>query len=97
MARTLIAPKEAARKEKRSYTLSPDALSVLEELRHEQPEKSRSSLLEGLLLQVRAERQRKRLDQEVTNYYNSLSAEELDEQDAWSEFAMKQAADGLEP
>ena len=97
MARTLIDQKEPSRKEKRSYTLSPDALSVLAELRHEQPEKSTSSLLEGLLLQVRAERQRKRLDQEVTAYYNSLSAEELAEQDAWSKFAMKQATEGLEP
>ena len=69
----------------------------MEELQHEHPESSTSSLLEGILLEVRAERQQKRLEKEISDYYSSLSDKENSERSEWGEFAMQEAAGGLEP
>ena len=81
------------RKEKRSYTLSPSAIAVLEEIRRERKAASTSSVLDDILHAIRLERKRKRLDRAVADYYSSLSDEEVREQSAWGDFAREQLAD----
>ena len=87
MARTA---RNDQRRQKRSYTLSPAAIALLEELRTERKAGSASSVLDSILRTILRGRQKTKIQRAVASYYSSLSHEECREQSDWGDFALKQ-------
>jgi hypothetical protein len=86
MSQTISKPD---RKAKKSFTLSIESVSFLEEMRKKNSAESVSAILEEILQSVRREEKRATLDRELTEYYDSLSDEEVAEQRQWGEFARR--------
>jgi hypothetical protein len=84
--RTMI--KQAERKAKKSYTLSPESVAFLETLRKRRRAASISSVLEEILQAVRRQQERANIEKSVAAYYSSLSDKEVQEQAQWGEFAL---------
>jgi len=80
----------AARKAKKTFSLSRQSVMYLESLRKERRSKSVSSVLEEIIHQQRQARELERISASVTRYYDSLSAEEVAEDRAWGDFAATQ-------
>jgi hypothetical protein len=80
-------------KTKRSYTLSPESVAFLEGLRKRRRAASTSSVLEEIVQAARRRGARAAIEKSVSDYYSSLSAEEMREQSEWGEFAMSQFPD----
>ncbi|MGA8273933.1 MAG: hypothetical protein WB919_20385 [Candidatus Sulfotelmatobacter sp.] len=78
------------RKKKKTFSLSRQAVTYLEALRHEQRGKSVSSVLEEIIRQQQQAKEMERISASVTRYYDSLSAEEIAEDRAWGDFAATQ-------
>ncbi|MBV9085621.1 MAG: hypothetical protein JOZ62_23350 [Acidobacteriaceae bacterium] len=78
------------RKAKKSYTLSQETVAFLEKMRSKRRAQSVSSILEEILQGFRREHERASIQQAVTDYYSSLSDNELKEQAAWGDFALRQ-------
>ena len=78
------------RKAKKSYTLSPEVDAFLETLRRKRQAESVSAVLEEILQNVRREQERESINRAVTDYYSSLSDDELEEHSQWGEFALTQ-------
>jgi hypothetical protein len=81
-------PAKAARKAKKSFTLSPDSVAFLETMREQQQAESISAILDEILQAVRREHERGSLERAVASYYSSLSTEEVTEQADWGTFAL---------
>jgi hypothetical protein len=81
-------PVRTARRTKKSYTLSPDSVTFLENARKKRRAQSVSAVLEEILQAVRNEEERASVERGVTDYYSSLSAAELEEQKLWGEVAL---------
>jgi len=79
-----------ARKEKKSYTLSPESVAFLETMRKKRHAPSISSLLDEILQAVRHQHELAALEQAVTGYYGSLSDAETTELAEWGAFAEKE-------
>jgi hypothetical protein len=77
-------------KAKKSFTLSPETVAFLEQMRKLRQAESVSAILEEILQDVRREQERASVEQAVTNYYSSLSDDELEEHARWGEFALAQ-------
>ena len=77
-------------KEKKSFTLSRSSVAFLQRLRQERNASSTSLVLDELIQEADADQRRKSAEQAISDYYNSLSGEELKEQVAWGEFAFSQ-------
>ena len=77
-------------KEKKSFTLSQSSVAFLMRLREERKAPSTSMVLDELIQQADALQRRNSTDQAISEYYSSLSGDEIKEQDAWSEFATAQ-------
>jgi hypothetical protein len=75
------------RKAKKSYTLSAESVLFLETMRKKRHAASASSVLDEILQALRKQTQRASIDEAVTRYYSSLSAQEETEQSEWGEFA----------
>ena len=84
------------RKSKRSFTLSPNSVDLLDEIRKERRAASVSAVLEEILQRVRLQRERKRLDAAVTSYYDSLSGADRAEDAAWGDFVLREMAEANE-
>lgn len=80
--------KRADRKAKKSYTLSPESVAFLEALRKRRRAASISAVLEEILQAVRRRQERATIEKAVSDYYSSLSDEEVEEQAQWGEFAL---------
>jgi hypothetical protein len=80
----------SARKEKKSYTLSPESVAFLETMRKKRHAASISSLLDEILQAVRRQHERAALERAVTGYYGSLSDADTTELAEWSAFAEKE-------
>lgn len=78
------------RKAKKSYTLSPESVAFLENIRKKRRAASISSILEEILQGVRREHERGAVERAVGEYYSSLSDEEVTEQAHWGEFALRE-------
>jgi hypothetical protein len=76
------------RKIKKSYTLSPESVVFLEELRKRRRAPSISFVLEEIVGAARREEERANIEKSVRAYYSSLSDEEMSEQGHWGEFAL---------
>jgi hypothetical protein len=77
-------------KEKKTFTLSPELVAFLEARRDKLRASSVSAVLEAILQAARREEERVTLENAVAGYYDSLSAEEIDERKKWGEFALGQ-------
>jgi DNA-binding PadR family transcriptional regulator len=76
------------RKEKKTFTLSPQSVAFLEALREKRSALSTSAVLEDILQAVRREQEKASIDAAVADYYDSLSREEAQDQANWGEFAL---------
>jgi hypothetical protein len=75
---------------KKSYTLSPDTVAFLEQVRRKRQAESVSAVLEEILQNVRREQERASVERAVSDYYSSLADSELEERAQWGEFALAQ-------
>lgn len=80
----------SARKARKTFSLSRESVSYLESLRKARKGKSISSILEDLIRQRREAEEMKRISASVTRYYDSLTDEQVAENDAWGQFAETQ-------
>ena len=80
----------AARKAKKTFSLSRQSVMYLEALRKEKRSKSVSSVLEEIIRQQQQTKELERISASVTRYYDSLSPEEIGEDRAWGDFAATQ-------
>jgi len=76
------------RKAKKSYTLSAKSVEFLETLRKKRHAPSVSSILEEIVQEARRARGKAAFDKAVSDYYSSLSREEVEEQTGWGELAL---------
>lgn len=72
-------------KQRRTFTLSPEAVELLDEL--SASSKSASSVLDELLLSLRRERERREMEERIGRYYDQRSEEERREETLWGDFA----------
>ena len=89
----------AARKERRTFTLSREALDLLNDLcqAHRGPRRrSVSAVLDDLLRSLDHKRKRDAVERAITNFYDSLSAEDQAEDKLWGEFSLSQLAEGYD-
>lgn len=77
----------AARKQRRTFTLSAAAIQYLEQVQKEQKIESASSALENLIEESRRRRELAHLSSSIANYYSSLSEKQQREESAWSRFS----------
>ncbi len=77
-------------KAKKSYTLTPETVAFLESMRRKRRAESVSAILEEILQEVRREHDRALLERTVSDYYSSLTDQEVVEQSKWGDFAMAQ-------
>jgi hypothetical protein len=80
----------AARKAKKTFSLSRDSVKYLESLRKEKRSRSVSSVLEDIIRQQQQAAEMERISASFTRYYDSVTAEEIAEDRAWGEFAATQ-------
>lgn len=81
-------------KQRKTFTLSPESIALLEELSsssgNPQALESVSAVLDGLLLGIRKEKARQELERKIGKYYDARSREEEEEEIAWGKFALSQ-------
>lgn len=80
----------AARKAKKTFSLSRQSVTYLESLRKEKRSKSVSSILEEIICEQQQAKEMERVSASVTRYYDSLNAEEIAQDRAWGDFAATQ-------
>lgn len=78
---------KSTRKERRTFTLSREAIHYIDEIRREQRIESASSALENLIEESRRRRKLARLAASVTDYYSSLSEAQQEEERDWGKFS----------
>src|SRR5271163_2508218 len=79
-------------KQRRTFTLSPESLSYLEQEARRRSIDSQSAVLDELLREKKREQQLAAIDKQITAYYDSLTDEQVEEQRTWGEFAEQQLA-----
>jgi len=79
-----------ARKVKTAYTLSLESVDFLETLREKHRARSVSFVLEEILQAVRRETELAKINQSVSDYYDSISDEEMEELSEWGRFGLSQ-------
>ena len=80
----------AARKERKTFTLSRDSIRYVKEVCRERSAPSESSALEEILAESRRAREMTEIESSIANYYDSISDEERSANRAWGEFAESQ-------
>lgn len=80
----------AARKEKKTFSLSRQSVMFLESLRKERRSRSISSVLEEIIRQQQQAREMKSIAASVSRYYDSLTDPQMEEDRAWGQFAETQ-------
>jgi myo-inositol catabolism protein IolC len=79
----------AVRKEKKTFSLSREAVSYVEGLR-KQARKSSSEVLEELILSRKLASEHERVSEAIRRYYDSLDVEEQAENRIWGQLAESQ-------
>jgi hypothetical protein len=82
-----------ARKAKKTFSLSREAVKYLESVRKEDKRATISSVLEEIIRQQQQAKELERISASVTRYYDSISEEQRAEDSAWGEFAESQFPD----
>jgi hypothetical protein len=94
-----IKKSERVRKERRSFTLSPESIALLTELSAAGDgarKRSASAVLDGVLRSLNSQRRRKAVEQAIASYYSSLPEQARDEDKEWGEFSLTQFSEGTE-
>ena len=79
-----------SRKEKKTFSLSRESILFLESVRKQKKRDSISAVLEELIRQEQQASEMKRISASVTNYYDSITDDERQENRAWGQFAETQ-------
>ena len=90
MARTST----AGTKQKRSFTLSPDSVRFLDQLKRKRRAASVSFVLEELVQNARKAAKARALDRAVDGYYSSLNPRGLSEDALWGELSFEEFSNG---
>lgn len=90
MRRSASALKASKRKLRKTYTLSSEAVAILEEERKERQVESTSSALDEMLKERRRQKQMANIAASISKYYDSLSEEEMNDDRLWGAFAENQ-------
>jgi len=80
-------------KQRKTFTLSPEAVAILEKLSMQRSaggQDSVSAFLDELLLMVGEEQRRREIEQGTQKYYDEQSAQDEEEEVAWAKFALSQ-------
>ena len=80
----------AAKKTRRTFTLSRENVTFLRELEKEKRSASTSAALDELLYEKRMEREQQRHQASIAAYYDNLTDEQAEENAAWGEIAESQ-------
>jgi hypothetical protein len=86
-------------KQRRTFTLSPESVALLNDLSAAQRgsrRRSVSSVLDDLLRALDKQRKRDAVDQAVKNFYDGLSPQDKAREKDWGEFSLAQFMDGPE-
>jgi hypothetical protein len=75
-------------KQRRTFTLSPEAVALLDDLSADST--SASSVLDALLLSLRREKKRQEMEERIARYYDQRSEEERREEALWGDFATRE-------
>jgi metal-responsive CopG/Arc/MetJ family transcriptional regulator len=78
------------RKERRTFTLDPELVTYVEEVRKERRAGSVSSALEEILRESKRQREGKQLEEQIAGYYSSMSEADVEHDREWGEFAETQ-------
>ena len=77
-------------KERRTYTLSREAVSILKAEQRKRHARSASAALEELLKDRRRQEEMAAVAVSISNYYDSLSEDEITEGRLWGQFSESQ-------
>ena len=83
------------RKIKKSFSISVESDSFIRKNCKERKSNSESETLDALLSELRAIRQQQAIEAAYTDYYDSLSQEEVAEEHSWGAFAESQLAEEI--
>ena len=83
-------PKRNQAKQKKTFSLSPESLQYLEDVRKQKKAPSTSSVLDELIREQKLRSARQELGAQITAYYDSLTDGERDENRAWGHFGETQ-------
>jgi len=80
----------SVRKERRTYTLDPELVDYVETIKKEKRAESSSSALEAILRDSKREREHRRLEAAIANYYSQLTDAEQSAEREWGAFGETQ-------
>jgi len=83
-------PTRSTRKEKKTYSLSREAIRFVEAVQKERKIDSASSALDELLREQKQAREMEQASAAITKYYDSLTEQEMEEDRAWGKAAESQ-------
>ena len=83
-------PRSTTRKQRRTYTLSSEAIAILDAEKRDRRKSSASSTLEELLKERKRQKEMEAAAISISRYYDSLSEEEIAEQQVWGKFSESQ-------
>ncbi len=83
----------SAAKEKRTFSLSREAVGYLHEVARA-TQKSSSQVIEELIAENKLRAERRRIGHALTSYYDSLTDEEVGQDREWGQFAESQIGEG---
>ena len=88
MTRNALARKN--RKQRRTFTLSPEVIAIIEAEKRERQVESASSVVEDLLKEGHRQKELADVAASISSFYDSLTNEQAEEQRLWGEFAESQ-------
>lgn len=80
-------------KQRKTFTLSPESVAILEKLSAERSargQESLSAVLDDLLLGLGEEQRRREIEHSTQKYYDEQSPQDEEEEIAWAKFAISQ-------
>jgi hypothetical protein len=77
-------------KARKTFTLSPESVALLEELRVSRRRRSVSAVLDDILRALNHHRKEEAIERAISAYYDGLSPEDQKEEMAWADFALTQ-------
>jgi len=86
----IVVAKSAAKKVRKTFTLSRESMAFLRELEREKHARSASAALDEVLLEKRREREQARCQASIAAYYDALSDSQMEEDAAWGRIAESQ-------
>jgi hypothetical protein len=83
------------RKIKRSFSISLESDAFIRKSQKERKSRSESETLDELLRELMILRQQDRIESAYTDYYDSLTDADVDEQRTWGAFAGSELSEGV--